>query len=102
MEVILLEKIDNLGDLGDRVKVRAGYGRNYLLPQGKARMATAENIRYFEERRAELERQAAEQLAAAQRRAEQLGADGDDGRRANHDGIVVSAADRRHHQETLS
>ncbi|WP_440997359.1 50S ribosomal protein L9 [Arhodomonas sp. SL1] len=72
MEVILLEKIDNLGDLGDRVKVRAGYGRNYLLPQGKARMATAENIRYFEERRAELERQAAEQLAAAQRRAEQL------------------------------
>ncbi|MCS4505147.1 50S ribosomal protein L9 [wastewater metagenome] len=72
MEVILLEKVDNLGGLGDRVKVRAGYGRNYLLPQGKARMATEENIRYFEERRAELERQAAEQLAAAQRRAEQL------------------------------
>ncbi|WP_435101479.1 50S ribosomal protein L9 [Arhodomonas sp. AD133] len=72
MEVILLEKVDNLGDLGDRVKVRAGYGRNYLLPQGKAKMATAENIRYFEERRAELERQAAERLSAAQQRAAQL------------------------------
>ncbi|RLK51169.1 LSU ribosomal protein L9P [Alkalispirillum mobile] len=72
MEVILLEKVANLGDLGDRVKVRAGYGRNYLLPQGKAKPATQENIRYFEERRAELERQAQEVLAAAEARKEQL------------------------------
>lgn len=72
MEVILLEKITNLGDLGDRVRVRPGHARNYLLPQGKARRATPENIRYFEERRAELERQAREALEAARRRAEQL------------------------------
>lgn len=72
MEVILLEKITNLGDLGDRVRVRPGHARNYLLPQGKARRATPENIRYFEERRAELERQARERLEAARRRAEQL------------------------------
>lgn len=72
MEVILLEKVDNLGNLGDRVKVRAGYGRNYLVPQGKAKPATEANIRYFEERRAELERKAAEQLAEARKRAEQL------------------------------
>jgi large subunit ribosomal protein L9 len=72
MEVILLEKITNLGDLGDRVRVRPGHARNYLLPQGKARRATPENIRYFEERRAELERQAREVLEAARRRAEQL------------------------------
>lgn len=72
MEVILLEKVANLGDLGDRVKVRAGYGRNYLVPQGKAKPATEENIRYFEERRAELERQAQEALAAAETRKEQL------------------------------
>jgi large subunit ribosomal protein L9 len=72
MEVILLEKITNLGDLGDRVRVRPGHARNYLLPQGKARRATPDNIRYFEERRAELERQAREQLEAARKRAEQL------------------------------
>lgn len=72
MEVILLEKITNLGDLGDRVRVRPGHARNYLLPQGKARRATPENIRYFEERRAELERQAREALEAARKRAEQL------------------------------
>jgi len=56
MEVILLEKIENLGSLGDRVKVKPGYGRNYLLPQGKAAPATPENIAEFEARRAELER----------------------------------------------
>lgn len=72
MEVILLEKVTNLGDLGDRVRVRPGHARNYLLPEGKARRATPENIRYFEERRAELERQARERLEAARRRAEQL------------------------------
>ncbi len=72
MELILLEKVANLGDLGDRVRVRPGYGRNYLLPYGKARPATAENIRYFEERRAELERAAREALEAAQARMERL------------------------------
>ncbi len=72
MEVILLEKIKNLGDLGDRVKVRPGYGRNYLIPQGKAVPATPENIKRFEERRAELERAAVEARAAAEARREKL------------------------------
>ncbi|MBT8443825.1 MAG: 50S ribosomal protein L9 [Gammaproteobacteria bacterium] len=74
MEVILLEKIDNLGTIGDRVKVRSGYGRNYLLPKGKATLATAENIAIFEERRAELERKQADEMAAAGARADQIGA----------------------------
>lgn len=72
MEVILLEKVENLGDLGDKVTVRSGYGRNYLIPQGKAQRATAENLAEFEARRAELERAAAEVLAAAQGRQAQL------------------------------
>src|SRR5699024_3506565 len=72
MEVILLERIANLGDLGDKVNVKAGYGRNFLIPQGKATDATAENIAVFEERRAELEKATAEKLAAAQARATQL------------------------------
>ncbi|MCP1675025.1 large subunit ribosomal protein L9 [Natronocella acetinitrilica] len=72
MDVILLEKIDNLGNLGDKVSVRSGYGRNFLIPQGKAKPATEENVRYFEERRAELERQAQEVLAAAEQRKAQL------------------------------
>ena len=74
MEVILLEKVANLGDLGDKVSVRPGYGRNYLIPQGKAVPATEENIKKFEERRAELEKAAAEALAKAQQRAEALAA----------------------------
>ncbi|AHE97493.1 50S ribosomal protein L9 [Thioalkalivibrio paradoxus] len=72
MEVILLEKVDNLGGLGDKVRVRPGYARNYLLPQGKAKFATAENIAEFEARRAELERAAAEALAAAEARRDSL------------------------------
>lgn len=72
MEVILLEKVANLGNLGDRVKVKPGYGRNYLIPKGKATEATAENIARFEARRAELESRAAESLTSAQARAEQL------------------------------
>src|SRR3989440_9365451 len=56
MEVILLQKVANLGNIGERVKVRSGYGRNFLLPQGKATLATPENIARFEARRAELER----------------------------------------------
>lgn len=72
MEVILLEKIANLGNLGDRVTIKSGYGRNYLIPQGKAAMATAAKIKEFEERRAELEKQAAEKLAAATARGEAI------------------------------
>jgi large subunit ribosomal protein L9 len=69
MEVILLEKIANLGALGDRVTVKAGYGRNYLSPQAKAVAATAQNVEAFEARRAELEKEAAQILATAQARA---------------------------------
>lgn len=72
MEVILLEKVRNLGGLGDQVKVKSGYGRNYLIPRGKAVMATKENVARFEERRAELEAKAAEQVAVAQGRADKL------------------------------
>ena len=69
MEVILLEKIANLGALGDRVTVKAGYGRNYLIPQAKAVAATADNIEAFESRRAELEKEASQILSAAEARA---------------------------------
>ena len=68
MDVILLEKVDNLGGLGDKVSVKPGYGRNYLIPSGKAVAATKENVEEFEKRRAELEKQAAEVLAAAEER----------------------------------
>lgn len=72
MEVILLEKTRNLGNLGDKVRVRAGYGRNFLIPQGKAVPATEVNIKHFEARRAELEKQAGDKLAEAQARAARL------------------------------
>ena len=72
MNVILLEKVENLGGIGDLVKVKPGYGRNFLLPQGKAALATPENIKAIEARRAELEAAAAEELAAAKVRAEAL------------------------------
>ena len=72
MEVILLEKIHNLGELGEQVRVKPGYGRNYLIPQGKAVPATADNIREFEERRAELEKAQADALQQAQAKAEKL------------------------------
>ena len=72
MDVILLQKVTNLGNIGDRVNVKSGYGRNFLLPQGKATVATAENVAKFEARREELERQAREELAAAQARATKL------------------------------
>ncbi len=72
MELILLQKVANLGNIGDRVKVKSGYGRNYLLPQGKATLATPENIAKFEARRAELEKAAQEELKSAQARAAQL------------------------------
>ena len=69
MNVILLENVENLGSIGDLVKVKPGYGRNYLLPQGKAALATPENMKEIEARRAELEKAAAEELAAAKKRA---------------------------------
>lgn len=72
MEVILLEKIRNLGELGKRVKIRRGYARNYLVPQGKAVYATAANIARFEARRAELEKRQAEILQAAEARKQAL------------------------------
>lgn len=72
MEIILLEKVANLGTLGDKVRVKSGYGRNFLLPYGKAVAATADNLKAFEERRAELEKAAADKLTSAQARAEAL------------------------------
>ncbi len=72
MEVILLQKIANLGDIGDRVKVKPGFGRNFLLPGGKATLATPENVAKFETRRAELETKAAAELTSARSRAESL------------------------------
>jgi len=72
VEVILLEKVAKLGGLGDKVTVKSGYGRNFLIPQKKAVPATAANVESFEARRADLEKQAAEKLATAEKRAEQL------------------------------
>lgn len=69
MNVILLENVENVGGIGDVVKVKPGYGRNYLLPQGKAALATAENMKQIEARRAELEKAAAEELTKAKTRA---------------------------------
>ena len=80
MEVILLKNVDNLGNLGDKVSVKAGYGRNFLIPSGHAVSATADNLKAFEVRRAELEAQAAENHAAAEVRKGQL------------DGVTVTVA----------
>ncbi len=82
MQVILLEKIDNVGLLGDLVDVKSGFARNFLLPQGKAEMATEANIEAFNQRRAELEKQQADALAAAEARKAQL------------DGMTVSITSR--------
>lgn len=72
MEIILLEKIINLGGLGDRVNVKPGYARNFLIPKGKATAATPKNVARFEARRAELERIASDALFSAQKRADKL------------------------------
>jgi len=82
MQVILLEKVGNLGGLGDVVKVKDGFGRNFLIPQGKAKRATEANKAEFAARRAELEKQQAAILAAAQARGEKL------------DGFVVTIAQK--------
>lgn len=72
MEIILLENVTKLGKLGDQVKVKSGYGRNYLIPFGKAVPATKENVETFNQRRVQLEQAAAEKLGAAQKRSEAL------------------------------
>ncbi len=72
MQVILMEKVANLGNLGDVVKVKDGFARNFLIPQGKAKRATQENLKAFEARRAELEKAQAQQLAQAQAQAAKL------------------------------
>lgn len=80
MEIILLQKVDNLGDLGEKVNVKSGYGRNFLIPSGRAVPATAENVTAFEAQRAQLEKEAAEALAAAE------------ARKAKLDGMAVSVS----------
>ncbi|MCH9025740.1 MAG: 50S ribosomal protein L9 [Proteobacteria bacterium] len=82
MDLILLEKVENLGEIGDQVKVKSGYGRNYLLPQGKALLATSENVKRLEALRSELEAKANAELAEASTRAEKL------------TGLVVTVASR--------
>lgn len=72
MEVILLEKVGKIGNIGEKVKVKAGFGRNFLIPQGKAVFATPENLREFEQHRAELEQAAAEKKTVAESRAASL------------------------------
>jgi large subunit ribosomal protein L9 len=72
MQIILLEKVVNVGDLGDVVKVKQGYARNFLIPQGKAKRATPENVKLLEEKRNELEKAAGAKLAKAQAQAEKL------------------------------
>jgi large subunit ribosomal protein L9 len=72
MQVILMEKVVNLGALGDVVKVKDGYARNFLIPQGKAKRATESNLKVFEAKRAELEKAQADQLAQAQERGAKL------------------------------
>ena len=70
MKVILLDRVENLGVIGDLVSVKSGYGRNYLIPNGKAALATAQNIKELEKKKEELEKRAAEQLEAAKSRGE--------------------------------
>ena len=74
MEVILMENVENLGHVGDKVNVKSGFARNYLVPHGKAKMATAANLAEFEASRAELEKAAAEALQAAQARKQEIDA----------------------------
>jgi large subunit ribosomal protein L9 len=81
MEVILLEKVRNLGNLGDKVNVKSGYGRNFLIPQNKAVFATDKSIADFEKRRADLEKKAQQSLSAAEQRAAKL----------NDTNLVISA-----------
>jgi large subunit ribosomal protein L9 len=103
MEVILMEKLPNLGALGDVVKVKQGYARNYLIPHGKAKRATADNIAAFELRRAELERAQADSLGKAQLRAEKLnGATVQIARKAGVDGRLFGSVTNADIAEALA
>ena len=96
MEIILLEKVRNLGALGDQVKVRAGFARNYLIPYGKAVVATAENKTKFEARRAELEKVQADALGKARARAETMtGAKVQIARKVSEDGTMFGSVGTR-------
>ena len=103
MQVILMEKVVNLGNLGDIVKVKDGYARNFLIPQGKAKRATQANLAEFEARRAELERVQAEKLAAAQELAGKLeGVSVEVARKAGMDGRLFGSVGNADISEALA
>jgi large subunit ribosomal protein L9 len=103
MQVILMEKVVNLGALGDVVKVKDGYARNFLIPHGKARRATEANLKEFEGRRGELEKKAADILAAAQERAAKLeGLKIDITRKAGVDGRLFGSVNNADVSEALA
>jgi large subunit ribosomal protein L9 len=103
MQVILMEKVVNLGGLGDVVKVKDGYARNFLIPQGKAKRVTPENLAAFEARRAELEKAAAEKLAAATAEGEKLaGTNVKISRKAGVDGRLFGSVTNADVAEALS
>ena len=103
MEIILMEKLPNLGALGDVVKVKQGYARNYLIPHGKAKRATPDNVAAFELRRAELEKAQADALGKAQQRAEKLnGATVQIARKAGVDGRLFGSVTNADIAEALT
>ena len=103
MQVILMEKVVNLGGLGDVVKVKDGFARNYLIPQGKAKRATEANLKEFEGRRAELEKKANEQLTGAQEKAAKLeGLKVDIAQKAGVDGRLFGSVTNADIAESLS
>ena len=103
MQVILMEKVVNLGGLGDVVKVKDGFARNFLIPQGKAKRATAANLKEFEGRRAELEKKANEQLVSSQERAAKLeGQKIDIAQKAGVDGRLFGSVTSADIVETLA
>ena len=102
MQVILMEKVVNLGGLGDVVKVKDGFARNFLIPQGKAKRASEKNLKEFENRRAELEKKANEQLTGATERAAKLeGLKIDIAQKAGVDGRLFSSVTNADIAETL-
>ena len=103
MQIILMEEVVNLGGLGDVVKVKDGYARNFLIPQGKAKRVTPENLAAFEARRAELEKAAAEKLAAAQAEGEKLNGQGVEiARKAGVDGRLFGSVGNADIAEALN
>ena len=103
MQIILMEKVVNLGGLGDVVKVKDGYARNFLIPQGKAKRVTPENLAAFEARRAELEKAAAEKLAAATAEGEKLnGQNVEISRKAGVDGRLFGSVGNADIADALS